>query len=170
MLSFGVLSSGVLLSRVLSSVVLSSEVLSSGVLSSGVLSSGVLSSRVLSTRVLFSWVLSSEVTRSPFYLFIENFIHSPTFGNAIYPMYTVQYKLLYCTYIVHEFFKILNFGLQCLQKSFLPFPKVAFFVKNFLEVLFLLPLNGLLLVDVVIVPASYWSTVPADFLKSVTIS
>jgi hypothetical protein len=48
----------------------------SGVLSSGVLSSGVLSSGMLSAGILSSGVLSSEVTRPPFYLFIENFIHS----------------------------------------------------------------------------------------------
>jgi hypothetical protein len=41
-----------------------------------VLSSGVLSSGVLSSKVLFSGMLSSEVTWSPFYLFIENFNHS----------------------------------------------------------------------------------------------
>jgi hypothetical protein len=76
-----VLSSGVLSSRVLSSGVLSSVVLSSGVLSSVVLSSGVLSSGVV------IWcchlVLTSDVTRSPFYLFIENFIHSVQYSILV---------------------------------------------------------------------------------------
>jgi hypothetical protein len=70
--------------------VLSPELLTSGVLLSGVLSSVALSSGVMSSRVLSSGVviwcchlkLSSEVTWSTFYLFIENFIQSPT--NSFY--------------------------------------------------------------------------------------